>query len=176
MSTTYVVDATHSTIGFVVRHAGIGKTRGKFNEFESTVVIPDLETPAGATATATIKVASIDTGNSSRDDHLRSGDFFDVEQFPEITFTATGVSGSKENFTLEGDLTIHGVTKSVALDVEFLGTATDPFGAERIAFEATTSISRKEFGLTWNAALEAGGVLVGDKINITLEIEAIKQA
>ena len=174
--TTYVIDADHSTLGFTIRHAGIGKTRGQFDEFNGTIEVADDSTPTGSTASATIKAASVNTRNNDRDNHLRSADFFDVETYPEWTFATTGVSGSKESFTLTGDLTIHGVTKSVDLEVEFLGAATDPFGNGRAAFEASTVISRKDFGLTWNAALEAGGVLVGDKVTITLEIEAIKQA
>ena len=174
--TTYVIDADHSTLGFTIRHAGIGKTRGQFDEFNGTIEVADDSTPTGSTASATIKAASVNTRNNDRDNHLRSADFFDVETYPEWTFATTGVSGSKESSTLTGDLTIHGVTKSVDLEVEFLGAATDPFGNDRAAFEASTVISRKDFGLTWNAALEAGGVLVGDKVTITLEIEAIKQA
>ena len=174
--TTYVIDADHSTLGFTIRHAGIGKTRGQFDEFNGTIEVADDSTPTGSTASATIKAASVNTRNNDRDNHLRSADFFDVETYPEWTFATTGVSGSKASFTLTGDLTIHGVTKSVDLEVEFLGAATDPFGNDRAAFEASTVISRKDFGLTWNAALEAGGVLVGDKVTITLEIEAIKQA
>ena len=174
--TTYVIDADHSTLGFTIRHAGIGKTRGQFDEFNGTIEVAGDSTPTGSTASATIKAASVNTRNNDRDNHLRSADFFDVETYPEWTFATTGVSGSKESFTLTGDLTIHGVTKSVDLEVEFLGAATDPFGNDRAAFEASTVISRKDFGLTWNAALEAGGVLVGDKVTITLEIEAIKQA
>lgn len=174
--TTYVIDADHSTLGFTIRHAGIGKTRGQFDEFNGTIEVADDSTPTGSTASATIKAASVNTRNNDRDNHLRSADFFDVETYPEWTFATTGVSDSKESFTLTGDLTIHGVTKSVDLEVEFLGAATDPFGNDRAAFEASTVISRKDFGLTWNAALEAGGVLVGDKVTITLEIEAIKQA
>lgn len=174
--TTYVIDADHSTLGFTIRHAGIGKTRGQFDEFNGTIEVADDSTPTDSTASATIKAASVNTRNNDRDNHLRSADFFDVETYPEWTFATTGVSGSKESFTLTGDLTIHGVTKSVDLEVEFLGAATDPFGNDRAAFEASTVISRKDFGLTWNAALEAGGVLVGDKVTITLEIEAIKQA
>ncbi|MSS84447.1 YceI family protein [Actinomycetaceae bacterium WB03_NA08] len=172
----YVVDQSHSTVGFTVRHAGIGKTRGHFNVFEGTIDVPQADTWEGASAKGTIDATSVDTKNVDRDNHLRSADFFDVEQFPEWTFESTAVKGGREQFTLEGNLTIHGVTQPVSLDVSFEGEATDPFGAERIAFEATTTISRKSYGLTWNAALEAGGVLVGDKVAITLEIEAVKQA
>ena len=122
--TTYVIDADHSTLGFTIRHAGIGKTRGQFDEFNGTIEVADDSTPTGSTASATIKAASVNTRNNDRDNHLRSADFFDVETYPEWTFATTGVSGSKESFTLTGDLTIHGVTKSVDLEVEFLGAAT----------------------------------------------------
>lgn len=169
----YNVDPAHSTVGFMVRHAGIGRTRGSFDSFAGVIEIPDLDTLEGASTHGTIEAASINTRNADRDNHLRSADFFDVEKYPTWNFQSTSLEGSPEEFVMKGDLTIHGVTKEVALDVEFLGAATDPFGAQRVAFEAKTSISRKEFGLTWNAMLEAGGVLVGDKVTITLEIEAI---
>ncbi len=172
---TYVVDPSHSTVGFTVRHAGIGKTRGTFGEFEGTVVVPDEGSWTGATASGTIQAASVDTRSQQRDDHLRSGDFFDVETFPVWTYQTTFVEGEDNDYKVTGDLTIHGVTLPVVIDVEYLGEATDPFGAQRIAFEGRTTISRKDYGLTWNAALEAGGVLVGDKITINLEIEAVKQ-
>ena len=174
--TTYIIDPSHSTVGFTVRHAGIGKTRGHFDDFSGSIEVADESTPEGSSATATIAAASVNTGNADRDNHLRSADFFDVETFPEWTFTTTGVTGTREEFVLSGDLTIHGVTRSVDIDVTFEGTATDPFGFDRAAFEGTTTISRKDFGLTWNKAQAAGGVLVGDKIAITLEIEATKQA
>lgn len=174
--TKYVIDQSHSTVGFTVRHAGIGKTRGSFGVFEGAIEVPTEGTWDGASVSATIDAASVDTKNVDRDNHLRSADFFDVEQFPEWKFVSTGLTGDKEEFKLEGDLTIHGVTKPVTLDVDFEGSATDPFGAERIAFDAQTVIRRKDYGLTWNAALEAGGVLVGDKITVTLEIEAVKEA
>lgn len=172
----YLVDQAHSNVGFVVRHAGIGRTRGHFNSFNGVIDIPSLDTLADASTHGTINAASVDTRNEDRDNHLRSADFFDVEQFPTWNFQSTSLEGSPEEFVMKGNLTIHGITKEVALDVEFLGQATDPFGAVRIAFEATTVISRKDFGLTWNAMLEAGGVLVGDKITINLEIEAIQEA
>ncbi|SPF68609.1 Lipid/polyisoprenoid-binding, YceI-like [Propionibacterium ruminifibrarum] len=173
---TYTIDVSHSTLAFTVRHAGIGKTHGRFNDFAGTIEVADLATPAGSTVSAMIKADSIDTSNQQRDEHLRSADFFDTRNHPAWTFVSTGVSGNNDAFVLSGDLTIHGVTRPVDLDVEFLGAATDPFGAERLGFEASTSISRKDFGLTWNSALEAGGVLVGDKVQITLEIEAVKQS
>ncbi|RLP09654.1 YceI family protein [Propionibacterium australiense] len=174
--TTYTIDTSHSTLAFSVRHAGIGKTRGRFNDFAGTIEVADLATPAGSTVSAMIKADSVDTSNEQRDAHLRSADFFDTETHPAWTFISTGVSGDNNAFVLSGDLTIHGVTRPVELDVEFLGAATDPFGAERLGFEASTSLSRKDFGLTWNSALEAGGVLVGDKVQVTLEIEAVKQS
>lgn len=173
---TYTIDPTHSTLGFTVRHAGIGKTRGAFDDFQGTVTVADETTPEGSSATATINAASVNTNNTDRDNHLRSADFFEVDKFPEWTFTSTGVSGTRDEFVLSGDLTIHGVTQPVDIDVTFEGTATDPFGFDRAAFEGTTTISRKDFGLTWNKAQAAGGVLVGDKIAITLEIEATKEA
>ncbi len=171
----YLVDASHSTVGFTVRHAGIGKTRGHFEDFVGEINMPNENSIEGATATGTIVAGSVNTKSEDRDNHLRSADFFDVEQFPTWSFETTAVEGTLEEFTLSGNLTIHGVTQPVELATTFEGAATDPFGLERIAFEATTTISRKAFGLTWNSVMEAGGVLVGDKIAITLEIEAIKQ-
>ena len=174
--TTYTIDPAHSTVGFTVRHAGIGKTRGHFDTFAGTINVADESTPEGSSATATIDANSVNTGNEMRDNHLRSGDFFEVEQFPEWTFTSTNASGTRDEFVLTGDLTIHGVTKSVDIDVTFEGTATDAFGTDRAAFEGSTTINRKDFGLTWNKAQAAGGVLVGDKVTISLEIEATKEA
>ena len=126
--TTYTIDPAHSTVGFTVRHAGIGKTRGHFDTFAGTITVADESTPEGSSATATIDANSVNTGNEMRDNHLRSGDFFEVEQFPEWTFTSTNASGTRDEFVLTGDLTIHGVTKSVDIDVTFEGTATDAFG------------------------------------------------
>ena len=166
--TTYVIDAAHSTLGFTVRHAGIGKTRGQFDEFEGTIEVADESTPVGSTATATIKAASVNTRNEDRDNHLRSADFFDVEQFPTMTFRSTEVRGEPEEFTLVGELTLHGVTRTVELEAEFGGQDKDPFGATRVGFEATGEISRKDFGLTWNAATEAGGLLVSDKVKLEI--------
>jgi polyisoprenoid-binding protein YceI len=162
---TWALDASHTNAGFTVRHAGISKVRGHFADVSGSFVVgEDLES---SRFEATLKTASISTGNSDRDNHLRSGDFFDAESNPEITFTSTSV-GSDE---IVGDLTISGVTNSVTLDYDYEGAATDPFGQYRAGFTATTKISRKDFGLTWNAALEAGGVLVGDDVKITIEAE-----
>lgn len=164
---TWNLDASHSTVGFTIRHAGISKTRGTFDEFSGALEVgSSLEDLA---VSADIQMASIDTGSADRDNHLRSGDFFDVEQFPTMTFRSTEVTSS----SIIGELTLHGVTRSVELDYEFEGTATDPFGIYRAGFSASTKISRKDFGLTWNAALEAGGVLVSDEVRIAIEAEFV---
>lgn len=171
---TYAIDPSHSEVGFVVRHAGISKVRGHFDDLEGTITVgSDLSTTS---VTATVTADSVTTGDSGRDNHLRSADFFEVEKYPTWTFTSTAVEADGEDFVLTGDLTIHGVTQRATFALEFNGAATDPFGNARAAFTANTEISRKEFGLTWNAALEAGGVLVSDKVKIVLEISAIKQA
>jgi polyisoprenoid-binding protein YceI len=173
---TYALDTAHSRIGFVARHAMVTKVRGAFNDFDGQAVIDGAD-PSRSSVTVTLKVASIDTRNSMRDEHLRTNDFLDAASFPEITFTSTAVeqTGATE-FLVTGDLTIKGVTKSIAIPLEFTGAATDPFGNERIGFEGSTAINRSEYGVTYNAALETGGVLVSDKIVLEFEISAIKQA
>lgn len=165
---TWTLDPAHTDVDFVVRHAGISKVRGTFGDVSGELVLADDFT--ASSVEATIGVASIDSGNEQRDGHLRSADFFDVEQFPQMTFRSTGVTGTEESFTLSGELTLHGVKRSVELQAELGGQAVDAFGATRVGFEARGEISRKEFGLTWNAALEAGGVLVSDAVK--LEISA----
>jgi polyisoprenoid-binding protein YceI len=173
---TYTLDQAHSRFGFVARHAMVTKVRGAFNEFEGSAVI-DGDDPTRSTVNVTLKVASIDTRNSMRDDHLRTNDFLDAASYPEITFVSTKVEHPGGNeFLLTGDLTIKGVTKSITIPLEFQGAAKDPFGNERIGFEGSASIVRSEFGVTYNAALETGGVLVSDKIALEFEISAIKQA
>jgi polyisoprenoid-binding protein YceI len=173
---TYDLDVAHTRIGFVARHAMVTKVRGAFNEFSGQAVI-NGDDPAQSTVQVTIGVASIDTRNKMRDDHLRTNDFLDAERFPEITFVSTSVEHDGGNdFRLTGDLTIKGVTKSVTIPLEFTGAAKDPFGNERIGFEGSTSILRSEFGVTYNAALETGGVLVSDKITLEFEVSAIKKA
>lgn len=168
------LDMSHSEIGFTVRHAGISKVRGRFKEANAEVRVgPSL---AESSLRAVVKTASFDSGDANRDTHVKSADFFDVEKYPEMTFKATKVEGDGEDYTVTGDLTIHGVTKPVELEVEFTGVAVDPFGATRAGFTAETEISRKEFGLTWNAALAAGGVLVSDKVKISLDAALVKQA
>ena len=171
----YAFDAAHTTIGFVARHAMVTKVRGGFNEFEGTIHV-DGANPAKSSVVATVQVASVDTRNEQRNGHLLSGDFFEQEKYPTMTFRSTGVTPKGgDEFTLTGDLTVKDVTRSVDFDVEFTGAAVDVYGNHRIGFEAKTSLSRKDFGMTWNAALETGGVLVSDKITIELEISAIKQ-
>ncbi|KAE8764361.1 YceI family protein [Georgenia thermotolerans] len=167
---SYVIDGSHTDVAFTVRHAGISKVRGKFEKVEGTITVG--ENLADSAASVTIDAASINTGDANRDGHLRSADFWDAESKPTWTFVSTGVEGDGEEFVLKGDLTINGVTNPVALDAEFNGSVVDAFGSPRIGFSATTEISRKEFGLTWNAAMETGGFLVGDKVKVQLEIEA----
>ena len=173
-SGTYVIDASHSEVGFTARHAMVTKVRGRFSDLEGTIVIGTDE--ASSSATASIKTTSIDTGSPDRDAHLRSGDFFDVATYPEITFRSTDVRGSGEDYQVDGELTIKGVTRPVTLDVDFGGVATDPFGNVRVGFSGIVTVNRKDFGLTWNAALETGGVLVSDKVTLTIDVSAIKQA
>lgn len=168
------LDMSHSEIGFTVRHAGISKVRGRFTDASAEARVG--ESLADSSLHATVKTASFDSGDANRDGHVKGPDFFDVEEFPEMTFRATSVEGDGEDYTLTGDLTIRGITKPVELEVEFTGVAVDPFGATRAGFSAECDISRKEFGLTWNAALEAGGLLVSDKVKITVEAALVKQA
>jgi polyisoprenoid-binding protein YceI len=168
------LDMSHSEIGFTVRHAGISKVRGRFTDASAEARVG--QSLADASLHATVKTASFESGDANRDGHVKGPDFFDVEEFPEMTFRATSVEGDGEDYTLTGDLTIRGVTKPVELEVEFTGVAVDPFGATRAGFSAETDISRKEFGLTWNAALEAGGLLVSDKVKINVEAALVKQA
>ncbi len=173
---TYNVDAAHSRFGFVARHAMVTKVRGSFNEFEGTTTI-DGDDPSRSSVSISLDVASVDTRNAQRDGHLRTNDFFDLEKFPKITFTSTSITHDGGNdFQVTGDLTVKDVTKSVTIPLEFQGSATDPFGNKRIGFEGATQIQRSDFGVTYNAALETGGVLVSDKITLEFEISAIKAA
>lgn len=171
---TYVLDPAHTTIGFVARHAMVTKTRGKFEDFEGTITV--AENIADSKADVTIESASINTGNDDRDGHVKGDDFFAVEKYPELTFTATSFDVDEaSNGTVTGDLTIKGVTKPVTLDVETEGLAEDPFGNTRFGFEATTKINRLDYGIDFNAPLKTGGVLVSEEIKIELEVSAIKQ-
>lgn len=169
----YDIDATHSVVGFSVRHAGVARVRGTFNEFSGSITV--AENFADSRAQVEIQSASVDTGQEARDDHLRSADFWHAEQYPTWSFTTTSVEGSGEEFSLNGDLTINGVTKPVSLDVEVEGVGLGPDGKQRVGFSAKTEISRKDFGLTWNVAMEGGGLLVSDKVRINLDIAAVAQ-
>lgn len=171
---TWNLDASHSEIGFTVRHAGISKVRGQFTDAAATLEL--AADVADTKISATIATKSFDSGDANRDGHVRGADFFDVEQFPEMTFVSNALTSDDDDYQLTGDLTIKGITKSVTLDTEFNGIAVDPFGNTRAGVSAKTTISRKDFGLTWNAALEAGGVLVSDKVAITLELAFIAPA
>ncbi len=171
----YVVDASHSRLGFSARHAMVTTVRGQFADFDGTAHV-DAENPAASTVTIAIRPASISTGTADRDGHLVSGDFFDVENHPAITFTSTSVERDGSEWTITGDLTIKGVTKPVAIPFEETGTAVDPFGNTRVGFEGATTINRKDWDLSWNAALETGGVLVSEKIKLEFDISAIKSA
>jgi polyisoprenoid-binding protein YceI len=171
---TYAIDPTHRRIGFVARHAMVTKVRGSFNEFEGSGYF-DAESPTSSRLQLTIQAASIDTRNADRDGHLKSNDFFDMETYPTITFTSTAVEQvDPESYRVTGDLTIKGVTKPVTVDFEFTGAATDPFGNHRIGFEGKTTVNRKDWGVNWNAALEAGGVLVSEKVTLEFEVSAIR--
>ena len=169
---SYQIDAAHTQIHFTVPHLVVFKVRGNFNDFAGTVEA-DAASNSLSGAEATIQVASIDTRNQKRDDHLRSADFFDVANHPEMRFVSKNVEGSGGNITVTGDLTIKGITKEVVLQGGFLGAATDPWGNQRAGFEATGKINRRDFGLLWNKALETGGMVVGDEIEIGLEVESI---
>ena len=170
----YTLDASHTRIGFVARHAMVTKVRGSFNDFEGSAVV-DGDNPEKSSAKVVIKTASIDTRNEQRDGHLRTNDFLDPETYPEITFVTTAVQPvDADNYEVTGDLTIKGVTKSITVPFAFEGAAKDPFGNVRIGFEGSVTINRQDFGITWNAALETGGVLVSDKITLEFEVSAIK--
>ncbi len=172
---TYVLDPTHTRIGFVARHLMVTKVRGSFREFEGSITIG--EDAASSTAQATIKTASIDTGTPDRDTHLVSGDFLEVEKYPNLSFAnARVVSQKGSDFKVTGDLTIKDVTREVTLDVELDGVAKDPWGNEKLAVTARTEIDREDFGMTWNVALETGGVLVSKKVVIEIEAQAARQA
>jgi polyisoprenoid-binding protein YceI len=174
ISGSYAIDPSHSRVGFVARHAMVTKVRGSFNEFAGTALL-DAEDPAASRVELTIQAASIDTRNPDRDAHLRSNDFFDMENHPEIRFVSTAVEQvDAESYRLSGDLTIKGVTKAVTVDVEYTGTAVDPFGNLRVGFEGRTTVNRKDWGVNWNAALEAGGVLVGEKVVLEFEVSAVR--
>ena len=170
---TWNIDPTHSEVGFSLRHLMISKVRGKFERFEATFVTP--ENPLETKVTAKAEVASINTNEPNRDGHLRTGDFFDAETYPTIDFGSTGVRIEKGDFLVDGDLTIRGVTKPVTFDFDFGGFGGDPYGNYKGGATAKTVVKREDFGLTYNAALETGGVLLGDDVTITLELQAALQ-
>jgi polyisoprenoid-binding protein YceI len=171
---TYKIDQAHSEVVFQIRHL-VTKVRGRFDEFEGSVQLNE-ERPELSSVEFTIKAASIDTNEKDRDNHLRSGDFFDVEKFPNLTFRSKQIiKKSNESYDVIGDLAIHGVTKEIVLPVTHLGKAKDPWGMERDGFEAEITLNRKDYGLMWNAPLEFGGFLVGDDVKASLSIQAVAQ-
>lgn len=174
-TTTYAIDPSHSQVGFSVKHMMFSTVRGYFREFEGTIVV-DHDNPANSTVNVTIDASSITTRDEKRDEHLRSADFFDVETFPTITFNSTSIDfEDDEDFTVNGELTMHGVSHPVKIKAEQTGEGTNPWGVDVAGFEGSAKLNRKDYGLNWNAALEKGGVLVGEEIKITLEVEVAKQ-
>ncbi|NUK12578.1 YceI family protein [Streptomyces lunaelactis] len=172
----YTIDPAHSSIGFSVRHAMVTNVRGSFGEFEGKLQLNGTD-PHHSTAEIDVKIASVDTGIADRDNHLRTGDFFEAEKFPTMTFRSTQAEQlGGDKYRITGDLTIKDVTRPLSIDLDFNGSATDPYGNERVGFEGSADILRSDWGLGWNAALETGGVLVGDKVKLLFDISAIKAA
>ncbi|MCX4979447.1 MULTISPECIES: YceI family protein [unclassified Streptomyces] len=172
----YAIDPSHSTIGFVARHAMVTNVKGGFKDFEGTLHL-DGSDPSKSTASLDVKMESVETGSADRDGHLKSADFFKTDEFPTMTFRSTeAVALGGDDYRITGELSILGITKPLSIDLEFNGAATDPFGNQRVGFEGKSEIIRSEWGLTWNAALETGGVLVSDKIKLVFDISAIKNA
>jgi polyisoprenoid-binding protein YceI len=172
---SYALDASHSQVGFAVRHLMVSKTRGRFSDFAGTVEI--AENPLESSVNVTIQTASVDTRDEQRDGHLRSRDFFEADAHPTMAYVSRAVrEAGKGRYVVDGDLTIKGVTRPVPLELTFEGGATDPWGGVRIGFSARAEVDREAFGLTWNQALETGGVVVGKKVTIEIEAEAIKQS
>ncbi|MFC7310699.1 YceI family protein [Streptomyces monticola] len=172
----YTIDPAHTSIGFTARHAMVTNVKGAFLDFDGSLHL-DGSDPARSTASIDVRMDSIDTGSGDRDGHLKSADFFDTEKFPAMTFRSTKAEAlGGDDYRITGDLTIKDVTKPVAIDLEFNGAAKDPFGNERVGFEGKAEILRSDWGLSWNAALETGGVLVSDKIKLSFDISAIRQA
>lgn len=172
----YTIDHTHSRVGFTVRHAMVTNMRGAFSEFEGALHLDGTE-PSKSTAELVIKVASINSAQAARDEHLLNDDFLAADKYPEITFRSTSAEAvGGETYRMHGDLTIKGVTRPVSIDLEYNGTAIDPYGLNRVGFEGTATINRSDWGLTYNAALETGGVLIGEKIKLTFDVSAVKAA
>jgi polyisoprenoid-binding protein YceI len=170
---TWVIDPSHSEVGFTVRHLMVSKVKGSFKTFDGSITIG--EDQLDSRVEARIDTFSVDTRDENRDNHLRSSDFFEVENYPNITFVSTSVRPHGHDYVVSGDLTIRGVTRPVDLDLEFNGVTPDPWGGTRAGFSATTEISRADFGITFNMPIDGGGVVVGDKIKINLEVEAVLQ-
>jgi polyisoprenoid-binding protein YceI len=171
---TWAIDPVHSEVSFVVRHLMVSKVRGRFGNFSGSIVTAD--DPLASSVEASIDLASVDTGQPDRDAHVRSADFFDVEKYPEMTFRSTSVRADGDDFVVDGDLSLHGVTRPISLKLELNGfQPTTPFGDTRVGFSATAEIDRRDFGVEFNAPLEGGGVVVSNKVSIALEIQAIRQ-
>jgi polyisoprenoid-binding protein YceI len=170
---TWAIDPVHSTVGFSVRHLMVSKVRGTFDDFSGTITVGE---DGSASVTAEIAVNSINTRNEQRDTHLKAADFFDADQYPVATFTSTGVRTEGDRYALDGEFTLKGHTRPITLDLEFIGTNPGMGHGEVAGFEASVVLNRKDFGIDFDAPLETGGAVVGDKVTITLEIEALKQA
>ena len=171
---TWDIDPVHSDISITAKHFGVSKVRGHFADYSGEIVT--AENPVDSKVTATIQATSIDTKNADRDGHIRSADFLDVENHPTITFVSTGLEADGDDYVLNGELTLHGTTKAVSLALELSGFGPDPYGGQRVGFSAKTKISRKEFGIAFNAVLETGSLVVSDNLDVTLEIEAVLRA
>lgn len=175
ISGDYTIDPSHTRLGFVARHAMVTKVRGNFDDFSGTATV-DTATPANSKVDIAINAASVKTGNADRDGHLLSADFFGVEETPQITFSSTAVERDGATWTITGDLTIKGTTNPVTIDFDEVGSAQDPFGNTRVGFEGSVTVKRSDWGLTFNAALDTGGVLVSEKVTLEFDISAIKSA
>ena len=169
---TWSLDPTHTHVGFTVRHMMVAKVRGSFADFNAEITV--AENPIESTLAAVVQMASIDTGNGDRDGHLRTNDFFSIDEFPTMTLTSTSIEPKGDDYVLHADLTIKGVTKSVPFDLEFAGTGQDPWGNTKAGFSASATINRKDFGIEWNAPLETGGVLIGEQVKIEIDAELLK--
>jgi len=174
-NSTWKIDPSHSHVEFAVKHLMISTVKGRFADVEGLITIVEGN-PSASSVTATIKAASIDTRTDQRDEHLRSADFLDAAQYPEITFKSKRIAGDASEFKVTGDLTIRGVTKEITLETTNEGSIKDPWGGERIGFSAKSKFDRRDFGLTWNQAIETGGVVVGNEVKVSIEIEAVKEA
>jgi polyisoprenoid-binding protein YceI len=170
--TTWTIDPSHSTVEFVAKHMMITTVKGRFTEFAGTIVADEAKLESSS-VDVTMQAASLDTRNEQRDTHLRSADFLDVENYPEVTFRSTALRGTKESFKLTGDLTIRGVTRPITLDVTFEGEGKDPWGGTRASFSVSGKFDRRDFGLTWNVALETGGILVSNEVKINIEAQVV---